>query len=116
MHIQDILYYLFWASLFVVMMRFGCGAHVMGHGHHQDASASDHSQEIRVPSTIPDRVIDPVCGMNVQTSAAKTAPYLGHIYYFCSQKCRERFESAPESFAKSASGAALTKENHHGCC
>jgi hypothetical protein len=31
---------LFWAGMFFVMMRFGCGAHIMGHGHHH-RSASD---------------------------------------------------------------------------
>ena len=39
MHIQDILYYVFWAGLFIVMMRFGCGAHIMGHSHHHTARA-----------------------------------------------------------------------------
>jgi len=29
---ETILYFLFWAGLIFIMMRFGCGAHVMGHG------------------------------------------------------------------------------------
>jgi hypothetical protein len=37
----NILYFLLLAGLFVVMMRFGCGAHVMGHGHHHGAKSSD---------------------------------------------------------------------------
>ena len=32
MHIDDVLYYGFWAGLFFLMMRFGCGHHIMGHG------------------------------------------------------------------------------------
>ena len=27
------LYFLLWGVFFLVMMRFGCGAHIMGHGH-----------------------------------------------------------------------------------
>jgi hypothetical protein len=42
MHIDNIWYYLLWAGLFFVMMRFGCGAHVMGHGHHRNGSDKDH--------------------------------------------------------------------------
>jgi hypothetical protein len=30
MHRQDVLYFLVWAGPFFVVMRFGCGAHVMG--------------------------------------------------------------------------------------
>jgi hypothetical protein len=37
----SILYFLLWAGLFFVMMRFGCGAHVMGHGHHHGNSPSN---------------------------------------------------------------------------
>lgn len=42
---------------------------------------------------------DPVCGMNVdERRAAATAEYDGTTYYFCSNGCREEFESRPESF------------------
>jgi YHS domain-containing protein len=100
MQIQDILYYVFWAGLFFVMMRFGCGAHIMGHGHHHHAAAvPDPAPGTGVKPPVPERVTDPACGMNVQTSVAKTAAYRGQIYYFCAQKCREKFESAPESYA-----------------
>lgn len=27
------IYFLLWGVFFFVMMRFGCGAHIMGHGH-----------------------------------------------------------------------------------
>jgi hypothetical protein len=77
---QDVLYYVFWAALFFVMMRFGCGAHIMGHGHHKGASASDHpgaSPDGRgsVPAVLPDQATDRVCGMTVKTSTAKTSAY-----------------------------------------
>lgn len=31
-----LIYFLVWAGIIFVLMRFGCGAHVMGHGHRQD--------------------------------------------------------------------------------
>lgn len=115
MNIQDILYYVFWAGLFIVMMRFGCGAHIMGHRHQHATVVPDNASGVDIPAPVPGRMTDPVCGMNVQTSAAETAAYRGHIHYFCSQKCREKFEAAPDSYAKSARGTPLKKENHHGC-
>jgi hypothetical protein len=31
------LYFLLWGAFFFMMMRLGCGAHIMGHGHvHRD--------------------------------------------------------------------------------
>jgi len=41
MQLQNVLYFLAWTGLFLVMMRFGCGPHVMGHGHHQGRTRSD---------------------------------------------------------------------------
>jgi YHS domain-containing protein len=121
MQLQDVLYYVFFAGVFFVMMRFGCGAHIMGHGHHKAASATDHRGtgirgQASVPDVQPDQVTDPVCGMSVKTCAAKTSAYLGHVYYFCSQTCREKFEAAPEAYAKAGNVALLEKEHQHGCC
>jgi uncharacterized membrane protein YraQ (UPF0718 family)/YHS domain-containing protein len=39
---------------------------------------------------------DPVCGMQVQTASAPAhASYAGHDHYFCSEHCRDRFQSDP---------------------
>lgn len=35
------LYFLLWGAFFFVMMRFGCGAHIMGHGHRRGSNTSD---------------------------------------------------------------------------
>lgn len=32
---ETLLWFAPWAGLFFVMMRFGCGSHIMGHGHGQ---------------------------------------------------------------------------------
>ena len=39
---------------------------------------------------------DPVCGMQVQTANAPARSSIGgHLYFFCSDRCRERFEADP---------------------
>lgn len=43
--------------------------------------------------------LDPVCGMQVESVDAPAATrYRGQEYYFCSDRCRERFERVPEQF------------------
>jgi Cu+-exporting ATPase len=43
--------------------------------------------------------IDPVCGMRVNPQTAKHRfTYKGQDYFFCSARCRERFEAEPEKF------------------
>lgn len=98
---MTIAYLLFWAVLFVVMMRFGCGAHVMGH--HRHAHGGDARAGGANPgeegSSAPDKTRDPVCGMTVVIAGAKSSIWQGTPYYFCSQDCREKFEAAPQTYA-----------------
>lgn len=84
---------LFWGLLFFLMMRFGCGAHMMGH--HRDHSHGGDGDRLRAPS----EARDPVCGTIVQTSTAKSSLFEGRAYYFCSQACRDKFEATPADFA-----------------
>jgi hypothetical protein len=42
MQLSNFWYYLLWAGAFFLMMRFGCGAHIMGHGHHHEGHDQDH--------------------------------------------------------------------------
>ena len=105
---ESLLWLAVWAGLFFVMMRFGCGAHVMGHGrgqhdgHGTQASGDRDSLRWVAPTTD----IDPVCHMTVNTASAKSAVYSGTVYYFCSNECRDRFEAAPQSYI----GAEATRE------
>lgn len=47
----------------------------------------------------PHRVIDPVCGMSVDTRAGKPSfDYEGKTYHFCSARCREKFSADPEHY------------------
>ena len=92
---------LLWGGLFFVMMRYGCGAHMMGghrHGSHGDTAAGGNGK-------------DPVCGMNVSAQSAAAASVRGgKTYYFCSASCRDKFEQAPEKYA----GVAAQGEHQHG--
>lgn len=109
---NSLIYFLLWAGLFFVMMRFGCGAHVMGHGHGHADSRTDGHEPLAAPS---DKVVDPVCHMNVESAKAKSAVHEGQVYYFCSQDCRAKFEAHPGAYVKSGGDTPAAKEHHHAC-
>lgn len=91
---QSVIYLLFWALLFFLMMRLGCGAHMMGHSHHR----RHHDEDNGRPT--PAEARDPVCGMTVAKADAELSVLRGRPYYFCSSECRETFDAAPETFAR----------------
>ena len=72
-------------------------------GHHHGAAApascccgSKHGDSDKAASAT---AIDPVCGMRVDPATAKHRfAYNGQDYFFCSARCRERFEAEPEKF------------------
>jgi YHS domain-containing protein len=49
-------------------------------------------------------VIDPVCGMSVDEKSPDilkfSSQYGGQTFNFCSQKCKDAFEQAPETYAR----------------
>ena len=50
--------------------------------------------------------IDPVCAMQVRTADAPATARVGHTtYYFCSDRCRERFSAEPARFLDDKGGA-----------
>lgn len=106
------LYFAIWAVLIFVMMRFGCGAHVMGHGDSRRQEHGDGRKDDTAPIT-PTETIDPVCGMTVTPGKAKSSVYDRHIYYFCSTICREKFESAPTTYLKGGASTPTSMEAHH---
>ncbi len=55
---------------------------------------------------------DPVCGMDVETTAAATE-YKGQTYYFCGSKCKEKFARDPEQHL---SKSVETPKGGQGCC
>ncbi|MEK1893320.1 MAG: heavy metal translocating P-type ATPase [Rhizobium sp.] len=65
------------------------------HNHHNhDEHGHDHGAD-----TADDVVRDPVCAMTVDPKAGKPSlPYAGHVYHFCSDGCRRKFEAAPQDY------------------
>jgi Cu+-exporting ATPase len=62
-----------------------------------DHSSHAHAHHHPLPG---DRTAtDPVCGMSVDVEAAKhVSEHGGETFYFCSAKCREKFDTRPEVF------------------
>lgn len=93
---EALLYFAFWAGLLFLMMRLGCGSHIMGHGqgHENHASADDRreAQSGDLRWQPPEEVKDVICGKTIKTATAKSSVLNGFVYYFCSSECREKFE------------------------
>lgn len=79
--------FLLFAVFFYLMMRYGCGAHMMhghgGHAHGKD-SATKH--------------IDPVCNMEVESDKGYGKMYQGTLYRFCTRSCLDKFDADPEQY------------------
>ncbi|MBI4609853.1 MAG: YHS domain-containing protein [Candidatus Rokubacteria bacterium] len=62
-------------------------------------------------------VKDPVCGMAVPKDGASTYQFVGETYYFCSERCRDRFQALPARFLEEAP-IKLTDSSGSGaaCC
>jgi YHS domain-containing protein len=106
---EALIYFLLWAVFIFLMMRFGCGAHIMGHGqrqHDQKGPAARRGDMRWVP---PETDTDPVCGKKVRTDQARASVHDGMVYYFCSRECRERFEAAPDLYEGSGAEAQPKK-------
>ena len=111
MQLQNVVYFLVWAGFIYFMMRFGCGAHVMGYGHrHGDGHAGGHDV-----AAAPPRAVDPVCGNTVDTASAKSSAYRGRIYYFDSSDCRSAFEANPAAYGAVAAPENEHRGHRHGC-
>jgi len=106
---------LLFGGLFFLMMRFGCGSHMLGHGKDNDKKAQAGGQgggccggEKKEAAIVdrgsregpPKSDADPVCGQIVSTDTAKTSLHDGLVYFFCSAKCREAFEASPGKYAE----------------
>lgn len=114
--LQSLLWFGLIAIFFFLMMRGGCGSHVMGHGHgrhdddHQPPPPGSGQPAIRTG-----KAIDPVCGMQVDPASAKSSIYRGQPYFFCSTEHRDAFELNPEQYLRQGSVPATPGEQHaHG--
>ena len=112
---ETLVYFLFWAGLFFLMMRFGCGSHITGHHSHKKAGKENSNSESELRWIPPVNDVDPVCGKTFQTKYSIPSVYNGSVYYFCSLDCREQFEAAPHLYAGSkATVVEETTESAHG--
>jgi P-type Cu+ transporter len=78
-------------------------AHGSAHAGHQHGAAPVASccggQHGDADEAAARTAIDPVCGMRVDPATAKhRTTYKSQDYFFCSGRCRERFEAEPEKF------------------
>ncbi|HKI62337.1 MAG TPA: YHS domain-containing protein [Mariprofundaceae bacterium] len=89
---------LIYALLFYLLMRFGCGAHMI-HGH------GDHSSHKEGASG---KFIDPVCGKEVDSEKGYGVMHEGKLYRFCSRHCLDQFDGQPTLFINKH-----IKEAHH---
>lgn len=106
-----LLYFALWAAAIFLMMRFGCGAHVMGHGHGKTRTARDRAQasDESLRWVPPETDVDPVCGQTLATADARPTVHDGMVYYFCSRQCRDTFEAAPQRYVDGAQDPAAQK-------
>ncbi len=51
---------------------------------------------------VSEKIVDPVCGMEVDPETAMSAEYQGKTYYFCSADCHQRFMQHPAQYVPMA--------------
>jgi YHS domain-containing protein len=111
---ESLIYFLLWAALLVGIMRFGCGAHVMGHGRrHSNSAGAGTGSSGQLRWTPPEKDKDPVCGMTVATATSKSSVYDGLVYYFCSTTCRDKFEASPSTYINAPGAPSQPVEHQH---
>lgn len=58
--------------------------------------------------------LDPVCGMTVTDLSKPHTEWQGQNYYFCSEKCLQKFIETPEAYVKAEPSDSVVKAS--GCC
>jgi YHS domain-containing protein len=88
---QGLLSLLVFAAFFYLMMRFGCGAHMVhGHGGQQGDTPAEGNRR------------DPVCGMDVGSGEGYSKMHQGRRYRFCGRQCLDQFDADPQRYVASA--------------
>jgi Cu+-exporting ATPase len=83
--------------------------HADDHGHahgHDHAHGHEHAHGNGAAPGDGELAIDPVCGMKVATSSHRRHEHQGIIYFFCNDRCLERFKAEPARYLGDASSAA----------
>ncbi|SAK85867.1 copper-translocating P-type ATPase [Caballeronia temeraria] len=71
---------------------------VQSHTHAHDGAPHENEGAVVGRSAL--RLKDPVCGMQVKSDSAHRQTYQGKTYYFCSNNCRQKFQSAPDAYLR----------------
>ena len=69
--------------------------HAHDHAHHQHGPAHAASTALK----------DPVCGMGVTANSAHHSHHGGEEYYFCSARCKGKFDAGPASYIAAGPGS-----------
>ena len=103
---SGLLWLLIWGAFFYVMMRFGCGSHMVhgghgGHGGHGDRDPESGGGEPHGGhGSAAAGATDPICGMKVDAGSGYSRMYQGREYRFCSRNCLDQFDREPERYTK----------------
>lgn len=97
-NMEGLLSFVLFAVFFYLMMRFGCGAHMVHGGH------SGHGSDGK-------KYTDPVCGMEVETDKGYGKMYERRLYRFCTRNCLDKFDADPERYLTSPPGKGSHEEN-----
>jgi Cu+-exporting ATPase len=78
---------------------------------HVDEPGADRRCDTTANST---SFIDPVCGMKVSLNLEREVTFSGRSYHFCSLKCMEKFNQAPERYVSQSSAPATPPDARAG--
>ena len=73
--------------------------------HKDHHAAQGHAVAGASPGEAEGGLRDPVCGMQVDTSSPHVLQHAGQPVYFCSARCRSKFEADPAKYAKASPAA-----------
>ena len=82
---EGLLSLLLFAAVFFVIMRFGCGAHMMHGGHRKHSHGSGGDKY-------------PVCGKQVAPDSGYSKVHHGDVIRFCSRSCLDKIEREPDRY------------------
>ncbi|NOX76180.1 MAG: YHS domain-containing protein [Gammaproteobacteria bacterium] len=89
--------FLLFAAFIYLMMRFGCGSHLMRRrGGHSRSGGNTVNNTDQI-----EKYVDPVCDMEVETEQGYGKMYKGTLYRFCSRSCLDKFDTEPEHYLHS---------------
>ena len=76
--------------------------HHVDHDHRQDHGTAASPGHGHTPHKAGQSFTDPVCGMRVTADPNRKIEYAGQQYYFCSNRCMEKFRGEPSAYIGSA--------------